>query len=92
MTFEFLVLPAVRELLFRLIWGDRFESDLESSMTQNDIPFSEIRNRLLDEDLVFQLRGDRGSPYLSLTDKGIAIVNRLYEIERILEGEDVDTE
>jgi len=92
MTIEFLVLPTVREVLLRLIWGDRFESDLESSMTHSDIPFSEIRERLLEEDLVFQLKGDQGSPYLSLTDKGIAIVNRLYEIERILEGEDVDTE
>ncbi len=92
MTFEFLVLPVVREVLFRLIWGDRFESDLETNLKDSDIPFSEIRNRLLEEDMVFQLKGDRGNPYLSLTDKGIAVVNRLYEIERILEGEDVDTE
>jgi len=92
MTFEFLVLPAVRELLFRLIWGDRFESDLESNLANTDVPFAEIRDRLLAEDLIYQLKGDRGSPYLSLTDKGIAVVNRLYEIERILEGEDVDTE
>ena len=92
MTIEFLVLPAVREVMFRLIWGDRFESDLESNMSHNEIPFNEIRDRLLEEDLVFQLKGGQGSPYLSLTDKGIAVVNRLYEIERILEGEDVDTE
>lgn len=92
MTFEFLVLPAVREILFRLIWGDRFESDLEKNMMHKDTSFVEIRDRLLEEDLVFQLKGDRGSPYLSLTDKGIAVVNRLYEIERILDGEDVDTE
>lgn len=92
MTIEFLVLPAVREVMFRLIWGDRFESDLESNMVHSDIPFAEIRDRLLKEDLVFQLKGGRGSPYLSLTDKGIAVVNRLYEIERILEGEDVEAE
>lgn len=92
MTFEFLVLPVVREVMFRLIWGDRFESDLESNMSQKEIPFAEIRDRLLKEDLVFQLKGGQGSPYLSLTDKGIAVVNRLYEIERILEGEDLETE
>lgn len=92
MTFEFLVLPVVREVMFRLIWGDRFESDLESNMSQKEIPFAEIRDRLLKEDLVFQLKGGQGNPYLSLTDKGIAVVNRLYEIERILEGEDLETE
>jgi hypothetical protein len=92
MTFDFLVLPAVREVLFQLIWGDRFEKELESKVTNTDVTFIEIRDRLLEEDLVYQLKGDRGSPYLSLTDKGLAVINRLYEIERILEGEDVDTE
>jgi hypothetical protein len=92
MTFEFLVLPTVREVLFQLIWGDRFEKELESKMTSNEIQFDEIRNRLLEEELVYQLKGEHGNPYLSLTDKGLAVINRLYEIERILEGEDVDTE
>ncbi|TFG30341.1 hypothetical protein EU528_08350 [Candidatus Thorarchaeota archaeon] len=92
MTFEFLVLPAVREVLFQLIWGDRFEEELKSKMTSSGIEFDEIRNRLLKEELVYQLKGERGNPYLSLTDKGLAVINRLYEIERILEGEDVDTE
>jgi hypothetical protein len=92
MTLEFLVLAPVREVLFQLIWGDRFEKDLESKMTRNELGFAEIRNRLLEEELVYQLKGEHGSPYLSLTDKGLAVINRLYEIERILEGEDVDTE
>ena len=92
MTLEFLVLPAVREVLFELIWGDRFERDLEKKMTSTEVTFTEIRDRLLEEDLVYQLKGEHGSPYLSLTDKGLAVINRLYEIERILEGEDVDTE
>ncbi|MBE0526678.1 hypothetical protein E4H12_01570 [Candidatus Thorarchaeota archaeon] len=61
-------------------------------MTSNEIQFDEIRNRLLEEELVYQLKGEHGNPYLSLTDKGLAVINRLYEIERILEGEDVDTE
>jgi hypothetical protein len=92
MTLEFLAHPLVREVMFHLIWGDRFESDLESMMTTTEITFEEIRNRLLSEELVYQLKGEHGSPYLSLTDKGIAVVNRLYDIERILEGEDVDTQ
>ncbi len=92
MTIEFLVLPVVREVLFQLIWGDRFEQELESKMTDKEIDFSMIRDRLLEEDLVYQLKGEHGSPYLSLTDKGLAVINRLYEIERILLGEDVDTE
>ena len=92
MTLEFLVLPAVREVLFELIWGDRFERDLEKKMTSTEVTFDEIRNRLLEEDLVYLLKGEHGSPYLTLTDKGLAVINRLYEIERILEGEDVDAE
>ncbi len=92
MTLEFLVLPVVREVLFQLIWGDRFEKELESKMTSKEIDFPKIRNRLLNEDLVYQLKGEHGSPYLSLTDKGLAVISRLYEIERILFGEDIDTE
>jgi DNA-binding MarR family transcriptional regulator len=92
MTLEFLVISAVREVMYELIWGDRFERDLEKKMTSSKVSFTEIRDRLLEEDLVYQLKGEYGSPYLSLTDKGIAVINRLYEIERILEGENVDTE
>ena len=92
MTLEFLVLPSVRGVLAELIWGDRFERDLEKKVTGTEVTYTEIRNRLLEEDLVYQLKGEHGSSYLSLTDKGLAVINRLYEIERILEGEDVDTE
>jgi DNA-binding MarR family transcriptional regulator len=92
MTLEFLAIPAVREVMFELIWGDRFERDLEKKMTHSTVTFTEIRDRLLEEDLAYQLKGEHGSPYLSLTDKGLAVINRLYDIERILEGEDVDTE
>ena len=92
MTLEFLVHPAVREVLFELIWGDRFERDLEKKMTSTEVAFTKIWDRLLEEDLVYQLKGEHGNPYLSLTDKGLAVINRLYEIERILEGEDVDAE
>ena len=92
MILEFLVHPAVRKVLFELIWGDRFEKDLEKKMTSTEVAFTKIRDRLLEEDLVYQLKGEHGNPYLSLTDKGLAVINRLYEIERILEGEDVDAE
>ena len=92
MILEFLVHPAVRKVLFELIWGDRFERDLEKKMTSTEVAFTKIRDRLLEEDLVYQLKGEHGNPYLSLTDKGLAVINRLYEIERILEGEDVDAE
>jgi len=92
MTLEFIAHPIVREVLFQLIWGDRFESELESKMMSKEIDFSEIREHLLDEELVYQLKGEQGSPYLSLTDKGLAVISRLYEIERILSGEDIDTE
>jgi hypothetical protein len=91
MTIEFLVQPEVREILFQIMWGDRFEKDLKSNMT-SDENYDRIRDRLVGEELVYLLRGENKSPYLSLTDKGVAIVNRLYEIERIIEGEDVDSE
>ncbi len=91
MTLEFLVRPEVREVLFQLVWGDRFEKDLKSNTTSEE-DFDRIRDRLVEEDLVYRLRGENESPYLSLTDKGVAIVNRLYDIERIIEGEDVDSE
>jgi hypothetical protein len=91
MTLEFLVQPEVREVLFQLVWGDRFEADLKSNMT-SDERFDSIRDRLHEEELVYQFRGENNKPYLSLTDKGVAIINRLYEIERIIEGEDPDTE
>ncbi len=91
MMLEFLTKPDVREVLFQLIWGDRFEKDLKSNMTSTK-SFDMIRGRLVEEELVYAFRGENNNPYLSLTDKGIAIVNRLYEIERIIEGDDVDSD
>ena len=91
MILEFLVLQDVREILFELVWGDRFEKDLVSRIGDEG-RFREIRDRLLKEELVYEFVGENESPYLSLTDKGIAIVNRLDEIERILQGENIDTE
>ncbi|MFW9841548.1 MAG: hypothetical protein ACFFES_11695 [Candidatus Thorarchaeota archaeon] len=91
MTIEFLVRPEVREILFQIICGDRFEKDLRANMA-SDENYDKIRDRLVKEELVYLLRGENDSPYLSLTDKGVAIVGRLYEIERIIEGEDIDNE
>jgi len=91
MTIEFLANLEVREVLFELIWGDRFEKDLASRFDNRDT-FYNIRDRLLEEDLIFRLFGENESPYISLTDKGIAVVNRLHEIERIMQGEDIDNE
>ena len=89
MTLEFLTRRDVREVLFELMWGDRFVKDLKSK-TDSDTEFNEIRDKLLKEEVVYQFRGENDAPYLSLTDKGVAIINRLYEIERILEGEVVE--
>lgn len=91
MSFEFLVSPEVREVLFQLVWGDRFEQDLVSNMTSGQ-DFERIRDQLIESGLVLQFQGENGNPYLSLTDKGSAIVDRLAEIERIIEGEDIDNE
>ncbi|MFW9962783.1 MAG: hypothetical protein ACFFCX_04435 [Candidatus Sifarchaeia archaeon] len=81
----------VREVLFELMWGDRFERDLKTKAS-SDEEFSEIKDKLLKDEIVYQFRGENDAPYLSLTDKGVAIINRLYEIERILEGEDIDAD
>ena len=91
MPLEFLTRSDVREILFELMWGDRFERDLKTK-TSSDDEFIEIKKRLLEDEIVYDLRGENNSPYLSLTDKGVAIVNRLYEVERILEGEDIDAD
>jgi hypothetical protein len=89
MTLEFLTRPHVRDVLFELMWGDRFESDLKTK-TSSDTEFVEIRNRLLEDEIIYQFKGENDALYLSLTDKGVALVNKLYEIERIIEGEEID--
>jgi len=91
MSLEFLTRADVRDVLFELMWGDRFERDLKTK-TSSDDDFIKIGDRLLKEEIVYRFRGENDAPYLSLTDKGVAIVNRLYEIERILGGEDLDAD
>jgi DNA-binding MarR family transcriptional regulator len=88
MTIEFLALSKVREVLFALSFGDRFEKDLISKF-DDEGTYTEIRDRLLKENLIYRFLGENNAPYLSLTDKGFAIVSRLDEIERILSNEEI---
>ena len=91
MLLEFLSRQDVRSILFELMWGDRFEKDLRG-MTSSDEEFDMIANRLDKDEIVYRLKGENSSQYMSLTDKGVAIISRLHDIERILEGEDIDSE
>jgi len=91
MSLEFLSSSDVRAVLFELMWGDRFEKDLKTKIS-SDADFNEIRDRLVEDEIVYLLKGENNAPYLSLTDKGVAIMSRLYDIERILEGEDIDSD
>lgn len=91
MSIDFLSRSDVLKILFELMWGDRFERDL-TTKTSSEIEFNEIKDMLLGNEIVYSFKGENGTPYLSLTDKGVAVVNRLYEIERILEGEDIDSD
>jgi hypothetical protein len=91
MSLEFLSSSNVRAVLFELMWGDRFEKDLKTKLS-SDADFNEIRDRLVEDEIVYLLKGENNAPYLSLTDKGVAIMSRLYDIERILEGEDIDSD
>jgi hypothetical protein len=91
MTLEFLVLPEVRGVLFGLVSGDGFEKDLICKF-DDESRYQNTCDKLLEEGLVYRFVGENNTPYLSLTDKGIAIVNRIDEIDRILAGEDIDDE
>jgi hypothetical protein len=89
MTLEFLALPEVRDILFELVSGDRFEKDLICKF-DDESRYQNTCDKLLEEGLVYRFFGENNTPYLSLTDKGIAIVERIDEIDRILAGEDID--
>lgn len=47
----------------------------------------EIKDQLTEMGLVYQLKGERGSPYLALTYKGQEVVGRLMETEEFLDLE-----
>ncbi|MFW9801804.1 MAG: hypothetical protein ACFFFC_04095 [Candidatus Thorarchaeota archaeon] len=90
MNLQFLLQPRVWAVLKELSWGDRFESDLQGKMKQltgGPESLKEIKDRLLEMGLIYQLKGGKGSPYLSLTYKGQEIVGRLMETEEILDSD-----
>ncbi len=80
----------VKTVMFRLRLGDKFERDLIESIgaivSEPEAEFDRLRDALLESGLVYRLRGDAGSHYLSLTDVGQAVADGLYEIESILAG------
>ena len=90
MKLHFLLQPKVWAVLKELSWGDRFESDLQSKMDEANggaETLDEIKDRLLEMGLIYQLKGGKGSPYLALTYKGQEIVGRLIETEEILDSD-----
>ena len=95
MVLEYLTKPIVREIIFQLKWGDRFESDLvisiEGLAEKPEIEFHEIRERLLELGLAYEFQGGQGTPFLALSDIGQSVVDRLYEIEEILEQNNEST-
>ena len=86
MTLEFLTSHEVWLVLKELAWGDRFEADLSTLVPnpRHGYEFEVITNKLVASEIVYRLRGDQGSPYLALTDKGQAIVGKLQEVEDLI--------
>ncbi len=91
MVIEYLIRPVVKKIILQLKWGDKFERDLIASLEglvdNPEIEFQHVRDRLLELNLAYIFQGGEGSPYLSLSDVGQAVVDRLYEIEVILKKE-----
>jgi hypothetical protein len=86
---QFLLQAKVWVVLKELRWGDRFERDLQDKMDEvkgRPESLKEIKEKLTEMGLVYQLKGERGSPYLALTYKGQEIVGRLMETEEILDS------
>jgi len=89
MAIELLCDKSISTVLLDLMWGDRFVEDLQSRARLSSDEFSKILKKLIDTGIVYQFRGERDTPYLSLTDKGISIAVRLSQIIRILDDEEV---
>ncbi|MFW9886969.1 MAG: hypothetical protein ACFFER_02230 [Candidatus Thorarchaeota archaeon] len=90
MKLQFLLQPRVWAVLKELAWGDRFERDLGRMIDEikgGPEGLVEIKNRLLEMGLIYQLKGGKGSPYLALTYKGQEVVGRLIETEEILDSD-----
>lgn len=94
MILEFLVKPKVWRVLKELLWGDRFEDDLKDKIGDIkfdvELDFEMISERLVEERIVYRLRGEGGSPYLALTDYGQALAGRLSDLVEILAKQNVD--
>jgi DNA-binding MarR family transcriptional regulator len=87
---QFLLEAKVWAVLKELSWGDRFERDLQEKMDEvegSPERLEEIIDQLTEMGLVYQLKGERGSPYLALTYKGQEVVGRLLETEEILDSD-----
>lgn len=90
MKLQFLLQAKVWVVLKELSWGDRFERNLQDKMDEvkgSPESLKEIKDQLTEMGLVYQLKGERGSPYLALTYKGQEVVGRLMETEEFLDLE-----
>jgi hypothetical protein len=88
MKLNVLVSPGLMAVLWELGWGDRFLRDLESVFTskkgEHEGSFESIVEALVTEGVVYKLKGEKGSPYLSLTYMGQAVLDHLRQIEVIM--------
>jgi hypothetical protein len=87
---KFLLQPKIWAVLKELSWGDRFEHDLQEKMDEVDggpESLEEVKEHLIEMGLVYLLKGEKGSPYLTLTYKGQEVVGRLIETEEILDSD-----
>jgi hypothetical protein len=84
----FFVRPEVWVVLKELSWGDRFEHDLsgkvEKEIDSTSMPFGEVADRLVESEICYRFKGGEGNPYLTLTEKGWTITEKLLAIEDIL--------
>ncbi|MHA1924357.1 MAG: hypothetical protein ACXABV_05940 [Candidatus Thorarchaeota archaeon] len=90
MKLNYLLQAKVWIVLKELVWGDRFDRDLQKKIDEvegSPESLEEIKGQLVEMGLVYTLKGGEGSPYLALTYKGQDVVARLIQIEEILDSE-----
>ncbi|MHA1961633.1 MAG: hypothetical protein ACW99U_15530 [Candidatus Thorarchaeota archaeon] len=92
MKLNVLVSPGLMAVLWELGWGDRFLRDLEvayaSKKKKQEGSFESLVEALVTGGLVYKLKGEKGSPYLSLTYMGQAVLDHLRQIEVIMGADD----
>ncbi|UCE09503.1 MAG: hypothetical protein JSW61_11105 [Candidatus Thorarchaeota archaeon] len=90
MKLNVLVSPGLMAVLWELGWGDRFLKDLEGTFatkkSEQEGSFESLVEALVTGGLVYKLKGERGSSYLSLTYTGEAVLDHLRQIEMIMEN------